>query len=343
MSRFQPTRASSPLIRSSTISSSTRSAIVAPELQNLSVEDIDILDAVIQRAGPNATTFFNIFKAYSDVLNERGLDPQEVVYYGKLLKLGTLKGKNWGEKWESVKAQAERASSDIHQPVGSPRSEDSYLTIPDRDRFRKSDIPAPNFSSTLRQSITAHVSQDTRTIQTKIGTVRNEPMAYHVRPGTIKPGQYQSSTVASDDGGVESSPVPPSYKSTHLEAARPYRVQVPLPSTNRQTPPGNMEAKKAKDLDEAWKNIKMEQDEKFADKFREDMLIARCWEIWRQGFLWIVTTHQQVGEARDKLLLELFMQRWLKRIASRRTQEDELIKQLQKHSADRFFKDGNSN
>lgn len=84
---------------------------VAPELQNLTPGDIEILDAVIKRAGPSATTFFTIFKAYSDVLNERGLDPQEVVYYGKLLKLGTLKGKNWGDKWEMVKTQIDPVSS----------------------------------------------------------------------------------------------------------------------------------------------------------------------------------------------------------------------------------------
>lgn len=45
-----------------------------------------------------------------------------------------------------------------------------------------------------------------------------------------------------------------------------------------------------------------------------------------------------MGEARDKLLLEVFMQRWLKRVASRRAQEDDLIKQLQKHSVSRFFR-----
>src|SRR6202011_735847 len=38
--------------------------------------------------------------------NERGMDPQnEVIYYGKLLKLGTLKGKSWGDKWRMVKLQ----------------------------------------------------------------------------------------------------------------------------------------------------------------------------------------------------------------------------------------------
>jgi protein SFI1 len=81
------------------------SGLAAPELQDLSPHDIAIIDAVIERAGPSATTFFTVFKAYSEVLKERGLDPQEVVYYGKLLKLGTLRGKNWGEKWALVRSQ----------------------------------------------------------------------------------------------------------------------------------------------------------------------------------------------------------------------------------------------
>lgn len=76
----------------------------APELQNLTPHDIEIIDAVIERAGSAATSFFTVFKAYSEVLTEYGLDPQEVVFYGKLLKLGTVRGKNWGEKWASVKS-----------------------------------------------------------------------------------------------------------------------------------------------------------------------------------------------------------------------------------------------
>ena len=119
MHRFQPARASSPgrahAPDSSAITDLTQSAngTVAPELQHLSADDVDILDAVIKRAGPSATTFFTIFKAYSDVLNDRGLDPQEVIYYGKLLKLGTLKGKNWGDKWEMVKAQLVQVSCNL--------------------------------------------------------------------------------------------------------------------------------------------------------------------------------------------------------------------------------------
>ncbi|KAJ3573974.1 hypothetical protein NP233_g2079 [Leucocoprinus birnbaumii] len=89
-----------PSIDLSVISSST---VVVPELLNLTHEDLEFIEAIINRAGPLATTFPLVFKAYNDVLKERGMDGDEVKYYGKLLKLGTMKGKNWGEKWEAVK------------------------------------------------------------------------------------------------------------------------------------------------------------------------------------------------------------------------------------------------
>src|SRR5260221_8070514 len=96
------------------------SALAAPELQNLTPHDVGIIDAVIERAGPSATTFFTVFKAYSEVLKEHGLDPQEVVYYGKLLKLGTLRGKDWGEKWTLVRSQMAQVCQFLYPRILTP-------------------------------------------------------------------------------------------------------------------------------------------------------------------------------------------------------------------------------
>ncbi|KAL4254064.1 hypothetical protein ABKN59_002448 [Abortiporus biennis] len=111
MSRFNPSRAS-PLLKHSSVTSTkfdeSRSSTlsVPPELAALTPDEIEFIDAVIERSPPSATTFLTVFKAYNDILHERGVDPQnEVLYYGKLLKLGTLKGKNWGDKWDTVKQQ----------------------------------------------------------------------------------------------------------------------------------------------------------------------------------------------------------------------------------------------
>jgi len=50
--------------------------------------------------------------------------------------------------------------------------------------------------------------------------------------------------------------------------------------------------KPAVDLDEAWKNIKMERDEKFADEYRDNLLLSRCWDIWKQGYIWVMVSAQ---------------------------------------------------
>ena len=64
--------------------------------------------------------------------------------------------------------------------------------------------------------------------------------------------------------------------------------------------------KERKNLDDAWKNIKMEQDEKYADDFRNDMLLTRCWEIWRQGFQWIMVSALMI-QNEDGQILAIFI------------------------------------
>lgn len=113
-SHFIPPRSSTPpnsytttLVHRSAVSDASRSsALSTAELARLTSEEIEFLDAVISRAPPSATTFIHIFKAYNDVISERGLDAEnEVEYYKRLLKIGTLKGENWAAKWRAVKVQ----------------------------------------------------------------------------------------------------------------------------------------------------------------------------------------------------------------------------------------------
>ncbi|KAF8959025.1 hypothetical protein BDZ97DRAFT_1923172 [Flammula alnicola] len=356
MHRFQPTRASPPARHAtntptqSDLSQSVNAA-VAPELQHLSAEDIEILEAVIKRA------------AYLDVLKERGLDPHEVVYYGKLLKLGTLKGKNWGDKWETVKAQTEfktpitptfgsfQSESVLH-PHMMPESRTSDDQYSSSSRLHNiNGITEKHHTAEMKHPLSKfgvmnafRGSEKTTTVEKKFQLDAKEfPILASIaeRAKSIK---HTSPTITSDEG-ANSSPVPPSYKSTVFDSTMPTLPlhQIPKPEkihsmfTARKTASVPHEKRKAVDLDDAWKNIRLEQDEKFADKFREDMLVARCWEMWRQGFLWITTTHQQIGEARDKLLLRLFMQRWQRQLTTLRNREDELVAQFDTHRVKLIF------
>ncbi|KAH9484335.1 hypothetical protein JR316_0003816 [Psilocybe cubensis] len=362
MHRFQPTRASPP-IRTSALSTSSRtepSVAVAPELQHLSPEDIDILDAVIDRAGPSATTFFKIFKAYSDVLKERGLDPQEVVYYGKLLKLGNLKGKDWGEKWRKVKDQASlspgtplqsfQSETDVNHPFLSQTqaglSENSYDTpinernqptswIPEskREILSRADTRIP----TRRRGPTDFFPQPFQ------GDTMDMSSISAARPPSKALAFEMDSTVASEDVG-NLSPVPPSYKSTALTKPTsrlvPPKASSHLNSNMAMSRNPNMpkDQKKSINPDDVWKNIQMERDEKAADKFREDKLVRRYIEMWRQGLSWILTTHKQVAEARDKIDLKTYMQRWQNRVNIRIVAENELVNQFQRRNLKKFFK-----
>lgn len=138
--------------------------------------------------------------------------------------------------------------------------------------------------------------------QTKIlSDIKDIPMLSSIadRGNSTK---FSAPTLGTDDDEESSSPVPPSYKSTVLDATLvipPQRRGTGLPKLPVSTGPDPFlrkvlvvpkEPRKVVNLDDAWKNIRLEQDEKVADKFREDMLIARCWEIWRQGFTWITVS-----------------------------------------------------
>ena len=111
------------------------------------------------------------------------------------------------------------------------------------------------------------------------------------------------STTTSEEGELLS-PVPPSYKSTIIEPTLPLPVP-PSESQRGRVTQGDAlftgkkivtapkeRVKPAVDLDEAWKNIKMERDEKFADEYRDNLLFSRCWDIWKQGYIWVMVSPQ---------------------------------------------------
>ncbi|KAI6132101.1 Sfi1 spindle body protein-domain-containing protein [Pisolithus croceorrhizus] len=67
--------------------------------------------------------------------------------------------------------------------------------------------------------------------------------------------------------------------------------------------------------EDAWRKIKIARDEEDADKFREFKLLERCWETWILGYQWIITTGEQVAEARDKVIIGSAIRRWHNRTA----------------------------
>jgi len=162
-------------------------SVTIPELAGLSSDEVEFIDSVIQRTPATATTFLTVLKAYHDLLLERGLDPQnEVVYFGKLLKLGTVKGQTWKDKWDIIKDRHGYKT----QPRPAPRPsviprDDALSATPRRNGRTNPYNPAPAFQRPNPEydTFTLHSSQTDEEIEvTQSGNADDLGPQYHATP-----------------------------------------------------------------------------------------------------------------------------------------------------------------
>lgn len=350
MPGFRPTRTSPPSkpailggragpLLASVSDVSRSSAVSSSELQNLTPQDIEFLDAVIQRASPSATTFLTVFKAYNDVLNELGLDPQnEVTYYGKLLKLGTLKGTSWGDKWRMVKLQqghggppenrGTATATSNRQPLPSTRAttrlttqtrrhDDDLFTLHshqddseqiETETATETDINAPQLR--IPHSVLGPLpSEPVLTATNALGLDNGPRLAYAAPPAarrqlllattrTIRP--WDDASDATEEVRTPST-TPPSYGAAvrdthvfkHVRGPRSHVSERPHSAPGNAKPTTTLDQARERrkstiNADDAWNKVKMFQDEKEANRFREDRLVERCWEVWKSGYDWIL-------------------------------------------------------
>ncbi|KAK0240195.1 CTLH/CRA C-terminal to lish motif domain-containing protein [Armillaria nabsnona] len=347
------------------------SIFTLPELTGLSQEDVDLLDAIIDRAGASATAFLTVFKAYSDILQERGLDPHEVVYYGKLLKLGTLKGGSWADKWGMVKDQHGYGQKSKPMAAHTGSSQPTRQRPPPERAIIRSKPPPRDDDSFTLHSHDTESEQDETAEESAIDAVYHHPVLIRARaqrqqspppppsdvtanslgldfgmpPSTspppshvMPPPRQRRQRLLSLFGSSESDIAgdnmitPPAYNATGndhlihrqhhqspLSRNRPKpQCATPVPYRKPTLPP--VKASVISKEDDVWKKIDMLRDEQEADAFRQLRLIERYWEVWKQGFQWIMTTNNQIQDARDNLVMRRTLQVWSSRLdAYRRT------------------------
>ena len=147
--------------------------------------------------------------------------------------------------------------------------------------------------------LSAHTNRNPLVNKPEIKTKTSNDFGFSIPSPTRVDNPVPFSLASDAESCGRISPVPPSYKSTPFASVLPIAQR----SENSELTQSNLtlkvalpikqvtsQPKERKNLDDAWKNIKMEQDEQYADNFRNDMLISRCWEIWRQGFEWIMVS-----------------------------------------------------
>ena len=342
---FAPARASTPphshATRSAVSDVSRSSALSIAELATLTPDEIEFLDAVISRAPASATTFIHIFKAYNEVISERGLDAEnEVDYYKKLLKIGTLKGENWASKWRAVKAQngyiatstpartrppLHNAAPQAHLPPSkvasvTPPAQSSTARLLQRLKALQHETP-PDLSESAPDDLVSRFDvTDTETDS----PARTAPAPTHGRPSArftttdntlgldvgSNPGYPPSSTLAPSkstgwhwperDPDIDKSvpfltstpplsPYKPAARPTPASARQPVLHHVPTSSapykslTELRTP-----KLRTADEDVVWSKVRVEQDERSADQFRNMQLLQRCFDVWKQGYDWVI-------------------------------------------------------
>ncbi|KAG1782677.1 hypothetical protein EV702DRAFT_1232774 [Suillus placidus] len=160
---------------------------------------------------------------------------------------------------------------------------------------------------------------------TRVSTPRPQAAASHHQPAAW---EGMSDTTDGCDVPGSLSTTPPSYRAA---------VAMPVPQKARDQPivrasspiknpvtvnaieftKGRARKGSVINEDEAWQKIKMSRDEEDADKFREDKLLERCWEIWVLGYQWLATTNEQVSQARDNVILGSSLRSWRNATASR--------------------------
>ncbi|KAH7889441.1 hypothetical protein F5I97DRAFT_530889 [Phlebopus sp. FC_14] len=142
----------------------------------------------------------------------------------------------------------------------------------------------------------------------------------------IQPWEITSDTT--DDAIPSPSATPPSYRAAirgttvtksiatqirnQILPRAPSPIKLPSLETSLQEvlPQSRQRRGSVINEEDAWKKIKMARDEEDAAKFHKEKLLERCWEVWLLGYQWMVTTNQQVAEARDNVIVGSALRRW---------------------------------
>ena len=335
MSHFQPARASPLNIPSHTsrrppsrldLTTSTATSVSSEALSGLTQEDVQVIDEIIGRAPASTTTFLNVFKAYNEVLQERGLDSgNDVVYYKMLLKIGVVRGSDWGAKWAAVKEQygytGEQKSSvsDVGKDaVSTPSTVVRHGKISNRARLagRKTFLAPAGVVRRDRRPMSDDLSDSERTSSPRTLVQRptlkdflqrapapvsdgtqselhmpsiSEFVPVHARTRPSSQSQASSSVVSAEiipqtSSGTER-PSPASISSvlparrTGVSASPLVRKQMdprPLIPATKNTPVNT---------EDAWKKIRLDMDEKYADDIYEEHLVDRHFLSWHGKLL----------------------------------------------------------
>nr|XP_019010273.1 uncharacterized protein I206_04741 [Kwoniella pini CBS 10737]OCF49054.1 hypothetical protein I206_04741 [Kwoniella pini CBS 10737] len=329
-------------------SSSTRSKSTLTDSTSLLANlDLEILEIIFER-GKYATSFPQIFRPYTEVLQEHGISPtNDSTYYGLLLKVGVMKAPTWGDKWSIWKA-TQNPSSVIH-PTYTPEKKTVYATEtshsgPDRS-FSQSQLPflrarvpfLASASSDIDEGFAA--SNDGQGQQSLVNDFRPSPRKEIAKRSLVGYTPEQSFDLHNKSDDLlefdppirTSTPVlkSPKYQQTHdilnLPVYSVSDVSQALEETTEDFSALGLINPKGKshspiiDNGSTWVDRIdeiQESDRKLmegkADDFYRLGLLGRCWDMWFKTSEFYRVTYKNIPIARNNLLLRQMLEKWSK-------------------------------
>lgn len=157
-----------------------------------------------------------------------------------------------------------------------------------------------------------------------------QPQHTHQEPIGCVP-TWEDTSDTTDDVMLPPSNTPPSYRAavrtgpTSKSAAVEYRNHpvprapspIKFPKSEPHVQPTLPQSRERKgsviNEEDAWKKIKMARDEEDADKFRNDKLLERCWEIWALGYQWLIVRTFPYSIASNQVIPQVFSRRQINR------------------------------
>nr|XP_018260939.1 uncharacterized protein I303_06656 [Kwoniella dejecticola CBS 10117]OBR83097.1 hypothetical protein I303_06656 [Kwoniella dejecticola CBS 10117] len=310
--------------------------------------DLEVVEKIFER-GKHATSFPQIYRPYTEVLQECGISPtNDSIYYGFLLKIGVIKAATWGDKWSIWKASRSSPSTPtfVHGPSSSTPETNTEYTLETthsgtNPSFSNSQLPSlrarvpflASASSDIDEGFAPSIDGHGHGHGGGSGHSRNgsRSLVWYTPEQSFKLDSYRSNQdlLDFDPPMRTSTPVlrSPRYTSTHARLDPPaYSVSdvsqalegttedlsalgLTNPKGKCQSPAIQQEQTWMDKLDEISESERRFMEKK-GDDFYKLGLLGRCWDMWFKTSEFYRVTYKNIPIARNNLLLRQVVEKW---------------------------------
>ncbi|WVO21178.1 uncharacterized protein IAS62_002484 [Cryptococcus decagattii] len=291
--------------------------------------DLDIVEEIFRR-GRYATSFPQVFKSYTEVLQGNGISAtNDSVYYNFLLKVGVIKAPTWGDKWDLWKgirlnrtSPSSSSASLITQGDSSNSKSQQYFASSQLPEVRRRVPFLASASSDLDEGYTGGEESESSIKASPRAKVAKKGIANHTPAETVDVSGEDS--LSFDPPIRTSTPVfaqyprtgyPPDYTASDVSQDLEQTIEefsaVDLSTPTAQTKQTLQTVSWVDLVDDLPLDAKSQMEQK-ADTFYAYGLTWRCWNMWFKTSEWYRITYKNIITARNNLLLRQMLERWHK-------------------------------